>query len=604
MGKWIKVRDGACALIGPLLLFERSKPAGGNQPYFEDLVWMPRSVMQWRLMLMKPLSALILVACPTLAGAQPVVPSAGVLLKQIQPATPPAASKRSGLTVALREVTNLPSSVPFLAQTLEITGNTLFATATLHALVADAEGKVLTLTQLGELADRITIYYQSRGYPLARAIIPAQSIMTGIVRIEVHEATYGKISLQNSSRVKGGLLESSLASLQTGKIVGQIGLDRVLLQIADIPGVVVSATLKPGDVVGTSDLLVSTTPSPTMQGNIIVNNYGDLYTGRAPIRATMNLINPLQHGDVLSFTGFSSGSHLNYASVAYEFVLTGQGTRVGGSYTALRYELGEPLASLNAHGAAQVGSLWAMRPLMRGRGANLYGKIQYDAKTLRDRIDIAAIRTDRHLDNLTLTFVGDSSNLGGSNSWNLSRTSGRVGFDDNMALFVDEATAKTQGGFSKWNASLARWQILSRQNSLYFAFYGQSTKTNLDPAEKFSVGGPASVRAYDVGALSGDAGYLVTGEFRHDLGSGSASSWSGRWQAVAFVDTAHVTINQRVWVAGPNVANLSGAGLGLNWTGLKQWRSKAYIATQIGSTPALMNNSASSRVWVEISKLF
>jgi hemolysin activation/secretion protein len=245
-----------------------------------------------------------------------------------------------------------------------------------------------------------------------------------------------------------------------------------------------------------------------------------------------------------------------------------------------------------------------MRPLIRSRVTNLYGRIQYDTKQLRDHIDIAAIRTDRHLDNWTVTLVGDLPHLGGSNSWNLNWTSGHVGFDDNTAQLADEATAKTQGGFSKWNVSLAHWQKVSQQDSLYFAFYGQWTKTNLDPAEKMSVGGPASVRAYDVGALSGDAGYLVTGEFRHDLGSGSGAGSGGRWQAVAFVDTAHVTVNQRVWVAAPNLATLSGAGIGLNWTGLKQWRSKAYIATQIGSTPTLLNNSASTRVWVEISKGF
>lgn len=108
------------------------------------------------------------------------------------------------------------------------------------------------------------------------------------------------------------------------------------------------------------------------------------------------------------------------------------------------------------------------------------------------------------------------------------------------------------------------------------------------------------MRAYDVGALSGDTGYLGTAEFRHDLGSG----WNGRWQAVAFVDTARVTVNKNVWVAGTNSATLSGAGVGLNWAGPNQWRAKAYIATRLGSTPTLVASSASTRAWVEISKGF
>ncbi|MBC7598491.1 MAG: ShlB/FhaC/HecB family hemolysin secretion/activation protein [Polaromonas sp.] len=553
---------------------------------------------------MKPLFAALLVAFPALGAAQtaqPVAPGAGVILQQIQPVTPPAPSSTgTGLTIERGDGAKLPLGAPFLVKTLQISGNTLIDTPTLHALLADAEGKNLTLSQLGELASRITGYYQSRGYPLARAIIPAQTIASGIVRIEIIEARFGQTSLNNRSQVNNSLLQATLSPLQSGQVISQTGLDRTLLLLSDIPGVLVGATLKPGQTVGTSDLLVDTTPGPAVTGNLVLDNYGNRFTGRARIGSTVNVINPLQHGDVLSVTGLSSGSGMNYGRITYESLLNGQGTRVGGSYAALRYELGEPLASLNAHGTARVGSLWAKHPLVRSRDANLYGQIQYDGKQLRDRVDTSGIRTDRHLDNWTLSLSGDALLLGGINSWNLGWTSGRVGFDNSAAQLADAATAKTQGGFSKWNANFARLQSLSPKNALYLAFSGQWASTNLDSAEKMSVGGPSTVRAYDVGALSGDTGYLATAEFRHDLDS----AWNGRWQAVAFVDTARVTINKNVWVPGTNSAALSGAGVGLNWEGPNQWRAKAYIATRLGSTPTLVASSASTRTWVELSKRF
>lgn len=441
---------------------------------------------------MKPLLAALLVAFPALAAAQtaqPVAPGAGAILQQIQPATPPSPSPSgTGLTIERGDGAKLPPGAPFLVKTLQITGNTLFDTPTLHALVADAEGKSLTLSQLGELAARITGYYQSRGYPLARAIIPAQTIAAGIVRIEVIEARYGQISLDNRSRVNNSLLQATLSPLQSGQVIGQTGLDRTLLLLSDIPGVLVAATLKPGQAVGTSDLLVNTTPGPAVTGNVVLDNYGNRYTGRARIGGTVNVINPLQHGDVLSVTGLSSGSGLNYGRITYESLLNGQGTRIGGSYAALRYELGEPLAALKANGSARVGSLWAKHPLVRSRDANLYGQIQYDGKQLKDRIDTSGIRTDRHLDNWTLSLAGDALLLGGINSWNLGWTSGRVGFDDSAAQMADAATARTQGGFSKLNANLARLQSLSPKNALYLAFSGQWANTNLDSAEKMSAG--------------------------------------------------------------------------------------------------------------------
>ncbi len=138
---------------------------------------------------MGPLFAALLAAFSPLAAqaADPVPPSAGSLLQEIQPVKPPVpSSTETELTIEREDGAKLPPGAPFKVKTLRISGNTLFDT--LHALVADAEGKNLTLSQLSELAARITGYYHSHGYPLARAIIPAQVIRGGIVNIEIIEA--------------------------------------------------------------------------------------------------------------------------------------------------------------------------------------------------------------------------------------------------------------------------------------------------------------------------------------------------------------------------------------------------------------------------------
>lgn len=165
---------------------------------------------------------------------------------------------------------------------------------------------------------------------------------------------------------------------------------------------------------------------------------------------------------------------------------------------------------------------------------------------------------------------------------------------------TDATTAKTQDEFSKWNVNLSRLQNLTPKDSLYLAFSGQWATSNLDPSEKMIAGGPYTVRAYDMGAVSGDTGYLVTAEFRRALGS----AWRSQWQAVAFIDHAHVTINKTAWSTGTNSATLSGTGVGLNWAGPQQWNARIYLATRIGSTPVLVGSTASARAWIEISRGF
>lgn len=551
---------------------------------------------------MRPLLAALLFS--PLAVHAAAAPDSGSILQQINPSgAPTPSSGETGLKVEQGGGAGLPSSAPFEVRTIRISGNTVFDTATLHALVADAEGKRLTLAELNDLAARITAYYRSHNYPLARAIIPAQTVSDGVLNVQVIEARYDKIDLDNRSRVNDALVRDTLSPLQSGQMIGQRQLDRALLLLSDIPGVGVNATLKPGTAVGTSDLLVETTPGAALAGGVSADNYGNRYTGRARLGGTVDVIDPLRHGDVLTLSALTSGGDMDYARVGYESLLNGMGTRAGASYAAVRYTLGDSLAALDAHGKAEVGSLWAKQPLLRSRNANVYGRLEYDRKNLRDRVDASLIRTDRHLDNGVLSLSGDWRDTflsGGINTWSLGWTAGRVAFDDADAEANDAATARTRGRFSKWNLTFSRLQTLTASTALYLSFTGQEADGNLDSSEKMTVGGPYTVRAYDMGTVSGDTGYLGTAELRHDIGDVAG----GRLQGLLFVDSARVTVNRNTWAAGDNTASLSGAGIGLNWIGRNQWRVQACVAARIGSKPVLAGDASSSRAWIAVARVF
>ncbi|WP_348067561.1 ShlB/FhaC/HecB family hemolysin secretion/activation protein [Polaromonas sp.] len=558
---------------------------------------------------MRWLVAGLLVTAPLLtaqaAGPAPV--GVGSILQQIQsPERAVQSSGGAGLSVNKeKDAQASPEQAAILVDVtaVKVLGNTLFETATLHALVADAEGKKLTLDQLDQLAARIGKYYHSRGHTFARAVVPAQVIQSGVVRLLVIEARYGRVGIDNQTRVNDVLLQATAAPLQIGQAVDQASLDKSLLLMSDIPGVVVQAVLKPGEEMGASDLTIYATPGPATTGSLVLDGYGNSYTGKARLGGTVNFINPLQHGDVLSLGGLSSGPGLNYGRVSYETLLNGQGTRAGAAYSLLNYKLGESLEILGAHGSAETGSLWGRHPLVRTADANLYGQLQYDRTQLRERIDLIEMKTDRHIDNWTASLAGDWRDTlmsGSINTWSLGWTAGQVGFDDAAAQLDDAATARTQGAFSKVNLGFARLQRLGPRGTLYFSMAGQWASTNLDSSQKMAVGGPHSVRAYDVGALSGDQGYRASIEMRYDLGQAGG----GKLQGLAFWDGAHLTVNQRPWVVGANSATLSGAGIGLDWTGLNQWRARAYLAVPLGSEPELVRATHSKRVWTEVGYRF
>lgn len=565
--------------------------------------------IQAPLQTLRPLLAALLVAIPSLGSAQlagPLAPDAGSILRQIQPSlvSPPVTSSPA-LTIDKDIAASRPTGEAFAVSAIRITGNKKIDTETLHALVSEGEGKSLTLGQLEKLVERITDYYRSHGYPLTRAVIPAQTINGGVVNVQIIVARYGKVSLINQSRVGDSLLQATISPLAPGNDIEQKSLDKALLLLSDIPGVVVNARVKPGDEVGTSDLEVSTTSAPGVFGNAMLDNYGNRYTGRARVSAGVNIVDPLnlKFSNVISLSALSSGAGMNYGRIAYESVVNGMGSRLGASYSALRYKLGGALATLNAHGTAQVTSLTGKHPFLRSQDVNIYGQIQYDQLQLRDRIDLIGTATDRKLNNWSAGFYGDARDTlfsGGINTWSLTRTTGNVGFNNTTAQFIDASSARTEGAFSRWNANLSRLQSLGARDGLFFAVSGQWADKNLDSSQKMAIGGSYSVRAYDTGAISGDSGYQATVEYRHDLGL----IGDGKWQAVAFVDGANVTVNKNPWFAATNSATLGGVGVGFNWSGANSWNAKAYLAKPVGTIPDLVGTTNSARTWLEINKGF
>ena len=557
---------------------------------------------------LKPLITALVLALPAVAiHAQSTVPNAGSILKQVQPnaSVKPSSAAAAVESITEQSVAPLAATAPFLVRKISITGNKKVSTEILQALVADAEGKSLTLAQLDKVIFRITEYYNSHGFPLARAIIPAQTIADGVVKIQIIVANYGKVKLANASRVNDGLLIATLSNLKPGDEIEQAGLDRALLLLSDLPGVIASGSLAPGSEVGTSDLSVSVTPGASITGNLMGDNYGNSYTGRLRAGGTVSFVDPLnlKTSDILTLSGLSSGVNMQYGRISYESVINGEGSRLGAAYSDLHYKLGGGVESANARGNAQVNSLWVKQPLMRSRDINVYAQIQADGLTLRDHSGNVDFK-DRSLKVWTASLSGDFRDdmaSGGVTSWNVGLTKGRVTIDNAEILGYDALGLKTAGGFSKWNANASRLQRLYDKTSLFVSGTGQLSNKNLDSSQKMTVGGANTVRAYDSGAVSGDSGYSLTAELRQDFGS----VFEGQLQGIAFADAAKIKKNHTpISLIESNIDNLQGVGLGLNWSGANQWNAKTYIATPIGSVPSSVGTTSTTRAWLEMAKGF
>jgi filamentous hemagglutinin family protein len=135
---------------------------------------------------------------------------------------------------------------------------------------------------------------------------------------------------------------------------------------------------------------------------------------------------------------------------------------------------------------------------------------------------------------------------------------------------------------------------------VYVNVLSQWSNSNLDPAERMILGGPSTVRGYDLGVVSGDNGVLASVEIRHTV----AEVLSGPLEAVAFLDSQHVTLNRKTWSIGSNSATASGTGLGFIWSGGNLWRASVYGTAPLGTGPTVGGLTNSIHAGFEIDKAF
>ena len=551
-------------------------------------------------------------ALPLLCAAAENVPNAGGLLQTVpaQPLQRTAPGASSLPAIRPDPQAAMPDTTPFVVRQFRIEGNTVFDSATLEALLASMQDKRLTLSQIAEGIEAITTYYRGAGYPLARAIIPAQTIEDGVVRVQVIEANWGQVEVRNKSAVKDAVLLRVLSNLEPGSVIRLDAMERATLLLSDLPGVLPRALLRAGQQFGSSDLVVEAQPGAAWSAGLSADNFGSRYTGVTRTNANVQWNNPLGRGDTLGLNSLNSeGGGLKYVRLAYELPVWAAGVQAGVDRSEMDYRLGDTAASLLASGKAQTSGVWLRNSLLRSQGANLNARLGFSHSVLQDHVDSKGEKNDRTLNVWALELSGERPDDwlgGGKNTLGLALYSGRVVFDDAEAAARDASTANAAGGFARATWAFSRSQALGAGVIAVLSMNGQWAQKNLDNGQKFSVGGANSVRAYRSGVLSGDSGAFGSLELRYALPLPQNLQQTGNWQVSAFVDSATLHTNKKPWSSGSNKASLSGAGLGLNWQGPGQWRARVTYARSLGNEPSQLAGSAAkqSSAWVELGTGF
>jgi hemolysin activation/secretion protein len=492
-------------------------------------------------------------------------------------------------------------------------GNTLISEAELATSVAEYIGKELDFEGLNDAATSARAHYRTRGYFLAQAYLPQQTIRNGVVEITIIEGRWGIIELDRkpATRISPRLLAGILgAHLQQGDIITETGLERPLLLINDLPDASVTTELRPSETVGAANLRVNVDPGAgRFSGNVDFDNGGNRYTGEYRLGFALSVNSPLNWGDRLSVRAFTTDEKMSYGRVAYDLPVGYYGTRVGVSYAHFDYALAKDFAPLLANGEGDVQSFYLFHPLVRTRNSNLILALGAEDKKLVDRIESTGSLEERNIYTYKLGLVGDFRDGvfgGGLNAYSISYTWGNLGLSQSAEAIDQAPTGRhTQGNFYKLNYDLRRQQRLTDDASLLFSASGQLASGNLASAEKMSLGGPNGVRAYPVGEATGDSGIVTQTELRYIIPG--FKLLNGDATLLGFYDWGSIQINENPLPTDTeNYRSFGGYGLGASLGREGDFLLRASMSWRANNKEVPQSDTAdrTPRVWLQAIKWF
>ena len=522
-----------------------------------------------------------------------------------------------------RQMRSKEGQQTFVVKRFRIIGASLIASDEIQKTLEPWLDHEITFADLEDALQAVADLYQQHGW-YARPQLPEQDLVDGVVTIQIIEGKLGEVKVDESAgaRISGSRIVSTITARQDlGAPLNLKDITRATSILNETPGISVSTAMAAGVTPETTDLIVKVDSRRWWNLNASADNFGSRSTGYGRISVNGSADSPLGIGDQLT-ANYVGSLGTQFGRLGYTLPVGYDGLRVGANFSALSYRtidsFGYPVKQF---GTAQIGELLVSYPILRSASGNINTMVTYDKKryyNASQNISGAVYGTaqpgvinsqgDKYVNVGTWSLNGDHYDSffgGGAFYWNSNLSLGNLDFSSAPLLAAADSGngANAAGQYTKYIGGLSRLQRITDFTQLWLSWQGQLASKNLDSSEDFSLGGPQGVRAYPNYEAQGDQGWLGTIEGRRSFGD--------HWQGTAFFDAGRIKVNRFTWTNSfsPNMYNLYGAGIGVNYTLPGKMVGKMMVAHRIGSNPgANPTNGADNdgthlpwRFWLSLS---
>ncbi len=407
--------------------------------------------------------------------------------------------------------------------------------------------------------------YKDKGFQSVEVQVPAQDARFGVIRVEVVEATVGRLRVHGSRYFSLAEIKRKAPSLAEGQVPNFNEITRDIVGLNTVPDRRVTPTLRPGVVPGTVDIDLNVKDTLPLHGSVELNNRFSADTTSLRVNASASYNNLWQLGHTIGASVQIAPERTDDAKVFSGFYLmrfpdltwlnlmvlgTKQDSNVstlgGAAVTGRGYVVGG-----RANITLPVGKEWnaidGARPEYQDwKGFYHSVSLGLDYKHFDEDVLLGT-----SVSQAPITYVPLSANY--SATWvgkgRLTEFSGGVtwavrGIGSDLAAY-DTKRFKADANFIYFRGDISHEQDLPGGVQAFGKVQGQISDQPLVNSEQFSAGGLGTVRGYLESESTGDN--AVVGNF--ELRSPSLFARFGDkvitdWRVYGFCDGAVLSLNE------------------------------------------------------------
>lgn len=459
-----------------------------------------------------------------------------------------------------------------------------------------------TVTEIEQVADRITQFYRKRGLFLATAYVPVQEVKNGVVQLAVLDGTLGGLEVSGNKRYNKNFFEEPFQT-HLGKVVTESSVEQSLYLLNDLPGLDVFGYFSKGRNVGETLLKLNVQSEDVWGGSIRLDNDGSESTGEVRGFAVLEWFNPAKVGDYFRIGALQSESPSNstYGLIEYRTAIYDSRTFIDLYANSNEYELQLlNIDKTNGNSFEVVGSVVNTgvsleRKMIRSRKRNLNGKFEFVRKvsdiTFSNNFDrnkitakipgvetlrnvVASVSGDRLFEEYRLLSQGmvelSYGQVGGDKDELQEDSFSKVKFDALALTFFTPFFSEQQHRF------LAR-------------AHGQYSEEGLPAVEQIVIGGANAVRGFTISDFAADSAFHLSFEWVMPFHSAIKDTMIGDQslnevlQFYLFADAGygHKTITSLA-AGGTEWVNFSALGIGLQYNIASSLTGRLDVAVPVG----------------------